>query len=76
MESDYGKITIRYEPIINSNENRILRCARCGYGNLKKVGMEVHISRLHNEIGKSYDLECPYCPSTFANLGGLNRHIQ
>ena len=76
MESDYGKITIRYEPIINSEvRQRILRCTRCGYENLKKVGIKVHISRVHNEIGKSYDLKCPYCPSIFANLGGLNRHI-
>ena len=37
--------------------------------------LKVHMSRQHNELGKTYDVECPYCPSTFANLAGLNRHI-
>ena len=54
---------------------RILKCTRCGYENAKKVGIKVHMSRVHNEIGKTYDVKCPYCPSIFANLGGLNRHI-
>ena len=39
------------------------------------MGIKVHMSRVHNGIGKSYDIDCPYCPSIFANLGGLNRHI-
>ena len=42
---------------------------------LKNVGVKVHISRVRNEIGKCYDSGCPYFPSAFANLGGLNRHI-
>ena len=33
------------------------------------------MSRVRSEIGKSYDVEWPYFPSTFANLGGLKRHI-
>ena len=76
MESCYGKIIIRYESVINSDrKDRIITCARCGYENKKKVGIKVHISRKHNELGKSYDVECPYCPSIFYTLGGLNRHI-
>ena len=37
MEKDYGKITIAFEPVVNSDIcNRVLKCTRCGYENLKK----------------------------------------
>ena len=42
----------------------------------KKVGIKAHISRVRNELGVTYDLEYPYPPSIFGNLGGLSRHIQ
>ena len=70
---NYDPIRIYYQL---KRKTRILRCTRCGYENTKKVGIKVHMSRVRSEIRGSYDAECPYCPSTFANLGGLNRHLQ
>ena len=30
---------------------------------------------MRSEIGGTYDVECPYFPSTFDNIGGINGHI-
>ena len=43
--------------------------------NTKNVGIEVHLTRQHNEVKKSYNHEWNYCPRTFNNLARLNRHL-
>ena len=76
MEKYYGGITITYEPVVNSIVRiRVLKCTWFGYENIKRRGSKVHISRKHNELGKSYDVALPYFPSKFATSGGLNRRM-
>ena len=74
-EHDYGRITTLY---LYNNEtddfDRTLYCARCPEPSLTKGGIKQHLTK-HNELGKSYGVSCPYCPSAFHTLSELNIHI-
>ena len=78
MEHDYGRITteIEYDET-SGRRKRLLKCTRCIYkpfARETKAGVKRHLS-WHNETGKAYNLDCPYCPSNFSTLGELNIHI-
>ena len=37
-----------------------------------KDGVKPRLSRIHNEVGKPYNISFPYRPSTFPTLGGIH----
>ena len=75
MESDYGRIRHTYGYDEENDEwARTLQCLRCHKSSPRKSGIKQHLT-IYNDMGKSYNLDCPYCPSNFSTLAELNIHI-
>ena len=77
MEIDYGRIRLQFNSDAYNPDRliRVLVCTKCEYENETKGGIKVHLTKKHNEIHYHYNVNCPFCPKTFVDLGTLNRHI-
>ena len=75
---EYGRIISEYE----YNEDKGIydpwdiwkTFTKCGYRNIKMRNKSTPTENIMS-VKKSYNIECPYCPQTFVDLGNLNRHI-
>ena len=57
----YGGVAVAIGPQEHTDEwGRVLKCARCGYENLTKVGSKQRLRRVHTELGRPYRLSSTY----------------
>ena len=75
MEIDYGRIKILYKNNMQNLLTRFLICNVCLYENTTKGGIKTHLAKKHNQLQLHSNLNCPYCPKSYIDLGSLNRHL-
>ena len=75
MEIDYGAIKIINKLNINNILTIYVIGLQCAYGNITKGGIKTHLSRKQNPPQLHYNLNYPYFPKTYKDVGSLIRHI-